>query len=148
FPVQLVVRAGQDFRGLAGTIASGRIAVGDELVEPVSGRRARLTRIATMGRDLATAGPGQAVVIELAGDLDIARGAVLATPGREPPVARELDVRMVWLSEEQFCRERGYLLRTATNLVPTSGIDIAASFDLGALTERPQTTCAANDIAL
>ena len=38
FPVQLVVRDGQDFRGLAGTVASGSVAVGDEVVDAVSGR--------------------------------------------------------------------------------------------------------------
>ena len=112
FPVQLVVRAGQDFRGLAGTITSGEIGVGDEVVEPVGGRRARVRRIVTMGRDLASASQGQAVVLELDTDIDVSRGAVLATPGREPPVTRSLDARLVWLSDEPFAPTRGYLLRT------------------------------------
>src|SRR5262249_57232095 len=77
FPVQLVIRDGQDFRGLAGTVASGSIAVGDEVVDAVSGRSARVARIATMGRDLAAARAGQAVVIGLDRDLDLSRGAVL-----------------------------------------------------------------------
>ena len=42
FPVQMVVRDGQDFRGLAGTVTSGEVAVGDEVVDAVSGRRARV----------------------------------------------------------------------------------------------------------
>ena len=61
FPVQMVVRDGQDFRGLAGTVTSGEIAVGAEVVDAVSSRRARVRRIATMGGDLerASAGPGR-----------------------------------------------------------------------------------------
>src|SRR5437763_754472 len=51
FPVQLVVRTGQDFRGLAGTVTSGMVRVGDEVTEPVSGQRARVSRVVTMGRD-------------------------------------------------------------------------------------------------
>ncbi len=120
FPVQMVVRDGQDFRGLAGTVTSGEIAVGDEVVDAVSGRRARVRRIVTMDGDLAQARQGHAIVLQLDTDIDVSRGAVLATPGQEPQVARSLEVRLVWLSDERFAPERGYLLRTATDLVPVS----------------------------
>jgi bifunctional enzyme CysN/CysC len=148
FPVQTVVRAGQDFRGLAGTVTSGEIARGGEVVDALSGRRAKVRRIVTMGRDLERAGAGLAVVIELDTDLDISRGAVLAPPGGAPEAVRSLDARMVWLSDQPFARERGYLLRTATDLVPVATLQIAAHLDLDALTERPAATCKANDIAV
>ena len=148
FPVQLVVRAGQDFRGLAGTVSSGRVAVGDEIVEPVSGGHARIRRIVTMGRELASASQGQAVVLELDADLDISRGAVLSRRGREPTVARNIDVRLIWLSDEPFAPARGYLLRSATDLVPVASIGVRAHLDLASLTERREGGCSANDIAL
>ena len=148
FPVQLVVRDGQDFRGLAGTVASGSVAVGDEVVDAVSGRLARVARIATMGRDLAAARAGQAVVIGLDRDLDLSRGAVLGLPGHAPGVAQGIDARLVWMSDEPFDRDRGYLLRTATDLVPIASIAIKAHLDLEALSERPASTCVSNDIAL
>jgi bifunctional enzyme CysN/CysC len=148
FPVQLVVRAGQDFRGLAGTISSGEIKVGDVVVEPVGGRRARVSRIVTMDRDLQSAGQGQAMVLQLDSDIDVSRGAVLASPGLEPPVTRDLDGRLVWLSDEPFNADRGYLLRTATDLVPIASIDIRAHLGLEELTEFPASTCGANDIAV
>jgi hypothetical protein len=87
FPVQLVIRDGQDFRGLAGTVASGSIAVGEEVVDAVSARRARVARIAMMGRELASASAGQAVVIGLDRDLDLSRGAVLGVARDAPGVA-------------------------------------------------------------
>ncbi|KAB2915097.1 MAG: sulfate adenylyltransferase [Hyphomicrobiaceae bacterium] len=148
FPVQLVVRAGQDFRGLAGTVSAGEIKVGDDVVEPVGGRRARVRRIVTMGRDLEAARQGQAVVLQLDADIDVSRGAVLASPGREPAVARGLDARLVWLSDERFSADRGYLLRTATDLIPIASIEIRAHLDLETLAERQAATCAANDIAV
>jgi len=146
FPVQLVVRAGQDFRGLAGTVASGDIEIGREVVDAVSGRRARVERIVTMGRDLERAGAGQAVVLQLDTDVDVSRGAVLASPERTPAVVHSLNARLVWLSDEPFSPTRGYLLRTATDLVPVSSICIEAHLDLATLTERPAATCTANDI--
>jgi bifunctional enzyme CysN/CysC len=148
FPVQLVVRAGQDFRGLAGTITSGSIAAGEEVVEPVSGRRGKIRRIVTMGRDLAVARQGEAVVLELEVDLDISRGAILVKGDSTPTVTRELDVKLVWLSEEPFAKDRGYLLRTATDLIPVAGLDIRGHLDLAKLAERPASGSTANDIAI
>jgi bifunctional enzyme CysN/CysC len=153
FPVQMVVRAGQDFRdqdfrGLAGTVASGDIGIGGEVVDALSGARARVRRIVTMGRDLESASAGQAVVLQLDTDIDVSRGAVLAAPDRMPTVVRSLDARLVWLSDQPFSPSRGYLLRTATDLVPVASIDIRAHLDLDSLAERPSSTCAANDIAL
>ena len=148
FPVQMVVRSGQDFRGLAGTIASGDIAVGSEVVDAVSGRRAKVKRIVTMGRDLEIASAGQAVVLQLDTDIDVSRGAVLAAPQHLPSVGRSLNARMVWLSDEPFNPTRGYLLRTATDLVPVASVDIRAHLDLAELTERPASTCTTNDIAV
>ena len=148
FPVQLVVRSGQDFRGLAGTLASGSIGIGDEVTEPISGRRARVNRIVTMDRDLERAHHGQAIVLELDTDLDISRGAVLACTDQSPAVTRSIDVRMVWLSDEPLATQRGYLLRTATDLVPITGVRLNALLDLATLAERPASVCAANDIAI
>ena len=75
-------------------------------------------------------------------------GAVLASPGHEPAVVRSLDARLVWLADEPFNASRGYLLRTATDLVPVSSIHIKAHLHLDSLTERPASSCAANDIAV
>jgi bifunctional enzyme CysN/CysC len=147
FPVQMVVRAGQDFRGLAGTVASGTIAVGDEVADPVSGRQARVRRIVTLGRDLPRASAGQAVVLQLDADIDVSRGSVLAPSDHAPPAARSLDARLVWLADEPFSATRGYLLRTATDLVPVATLGVSAHMDLEQLAERPAATLAANDIA-
>jgi bifunctional enzyme CysN/CysC len=147
-PVQMVVRAGQDFRGLAGTVASGEIARGAHVVDSVSGRGARVKRIVTMGRDLDSAGAGQAVVLQLDTDIDVSRGAVLAAPDAAPQAARSFEARLVWLSDEPLDRGRGYLLRTATDLVPVTALDVSRHLDLATLAERPAVGCAANDIAV
>jgi bifunctional enzyme CysN/CysC len=72
---------------------------------------------------------------------------VLAAPRNAPAPVRGLEARLVWLSDRPFNPERGYLLRTATDLVPIASLQISAHLDLDALTERPAATCAANDIA-
>jgi bifunctional enzyme CysN/CysC len=146
-PVQLVLRAGSDFRGYAGTISSGCMAVGDPVLEPVSGLSARVRRIATMDGDLSRAEAGDAVTLQLDTELDIARGAVLAAPDRPPLVARALEARIVWLSERPLDSKASYLLRAATDLVPVVSLDVARVLDLERLQLKPATSCGANDLA-
>src|SRR5579883_1224469 len=63
FPVQLVVRPHLDFRGYAGTIASGSIRRGDELMVLPSGRTSRVKSIVTYDGELEEAVAPQAVTI-------------------------------------------------------------------------------------
>jgi bifunctional enzyme CysN/CysC len=146
-PVQTVLRDGQDFRGLAGTIASGQISVGDDIIDVVSGQSARVARISTMSGDLQTAGPRHAVAIVLDRDIDVSRGAVLARTAAAPVAARSLEARLVWLSDTAFDPKATYLLRTATDLVPISGLEIKGHLDLETLARTPATGLSANDIA-
>ena len=148
FPVQTVLRDGQDFRGLAGTITSGSVAVGDTVSDALSGRSANVVRIATMSGDLPSAQSGQAVALQLDVDIDVSRGAVLAKPEMRPVAAQTLEGRFVWLSEQPFDARTGYLLRTVTDLVPISTLEIKALLDLETMSSHPATKCGVNDIAV
>lgn len=146
--VQTVLRDGQDFRGLAGSITAGTVRVGDTIVDAVSRREARIARIATMSGDLEEALSGQAVALVLDRDLDISRGAVLASPQSAPKATQAIEARLVWLSEQPLDPGNAYLLRTATDLVPVARLDVQARLDLETLARAPASTCAVNDIAV
>jgi bifunctional enzyme CysN/CysC len=146
--VQTVLRDGLDFRGLAGTVGSGRICVGDRVTDALSGKSAHVLRIATMGRDLEFAQQGQAVALQLDTDIDVARGAVLSTPDSQPTVATHVEARLVWLWETPFDPRAGYLLRTATDLAPISSIKIKSLLDLETLAAQPAEAASVNDIAI
>ena len=146
--VQTVLRDGLDFRGLAGTVGSGRICVGDRVTDALSGKSAHVLRIATMGRDLEFAQQGQAVALQLDTDIDVARGAVLSTPDSQPTAATHVEARLVWLWETPFDPRAGYLLRTATDLAPISSIKIKSLLDLETLAAQPVEAASVNDIAI
>ncbi|MGE0856587.1 MAG: GTP-binding protein, partial [Hyphomicrobiaceae bacterium] len=145
-PVQIVLRDGADFRGLAGSITAGRVRVGDEIVSVVSGRSAHVTRLATFDGDLESAETGMAIVIGLDRDLDIARGDVLAI--EPPPAADEIVARLVWLSETPFHREARYLIRTASDLVTLEHAEVTGRIDLHTLDVGPSAGANVNDIVV
>jgi bifunctional enzyme CysN/CysC len=146
-PVQTVLRDGADFRGLAGTVASGCISVGDRVTDVLSGQSAHVLRIATMDRDLEIAQQGQAVALQLDTDIDVARGAVLSTSDNLPTVAQTIEARLVWLWETPFDPANGYFLRTSTDLAPIAKITIDTLLDLETLAVEPAATANVNDIA-
>jgi sulfate adenylyltransferase subunit 1 len=146
-PVQLVLRAANDFRGYAGTVTSGAIQVGDRVVDARSGLGATLRRISTMDGDQPSATKGDAVTLVLDTELDISRGAVLSEVPRRPTNADVIEARLVWLSETSFDPEAGYLLRTATDLTPVTSMSVSALVDFETLASEPAHACGMNDIA-
>ena len=147
-PVQTVLRGERDFRGLAGTVSSGEVRVGAEVVDAGSGRTARVRRIVTFDGDLDRAAAGRAIVLQLDTDIDVARGAVLASADTRPVLAHRIDARLVWLADTPLDTDHGLLLRTNTDLVPISAIAIRGRLNLETMNESAGTICATNDIVL
>ncbi len=115
-PVQLVFRPDANFRGYAGTIASGVLRPGDEVAALPLGLISTVERIATFDGDLDVAGPGRAVTVTLVDDIDVSRGDLLVTPGSEPQRAHDLDAMVVWMSEASAESGSSYLLQTANTV--------------------------------
>jgi bifunctional enzyme CysN/CysC len=144
-PVQMVLRDGDAFRGLAGTIASGRLKVGEEVFDVLSGKSSRVSRISTMDGELESARSGQSVVVQLADHIDVSRGSNL-TCKEGMVAARSLDARIVWLSNDAYAPSRGYLLRTPTDAVAVASLDISGRLDLDTLELSAASSCEPNSI--
>jgi bifunctional enzyme CysN/CysC len=116
-PVQWVNRPNLDFRGFAGTIASGMVKPGDRIRVLPSGRESTVTRLVTMDGDLEGAIAGQSITITLADEIDISRGDVIARPDDLPGVADQFEAVVVWMSDEPMLPGRPYWLKTGTKQV-------------------------------
>ncbi|WP_269932171.1 sulfate adenylyltransferase subunit CysN [Aminobacter sp. HY435] len=124
FPVQYVNRPNLDFRGFAGTIASGSISQGDEIVVAKSGKASRVRRIVAHGGDLRTAVAGQAITLVLDDEVEVSRGNVLVTPDARPDVADQFAANVVWFDENALLPGRSYILRTETDQVSATVTDL------------------------
>jgi sulfate adenylyltransferase large subunit len=108
-PVQLVSRPDHSFRGYAGQIVSGRVALGDPLTIFPSGVTASVKRIVTFDGDLDEAFAPMSVTLVLDREVDVSRGDVLA--GGPVQVANRIEADIVWMDERPLNPSRMYLIK-------------------------------------
>ena len=146
-PVQWVNRPGPDFRGICGTVASGRVAVGDLVAPAGRNTAATVQRIIGSGEDQPSAGPGEAVTLVLDG-IDVSRGDVLANPAVPPDTADQFQAHLIWTGDMPLITGRSYLFKLGTATVPGSVTRIRHRLDVntGAKLDAPQL--ALNDLGV
>jgi len=116
-PVQWVNRPDQHFRGFAGQIAGGSVAVADEVRVLPSGRITRIGRIVTAEGNLPRAVAGQSVTLTFTDEIDCSRGDVIAAAGDPPEVADQFEATIVWMADDPLLPGRGYWLKLGTQTV-------------------------------
>jgi bifunctional enzyme CysN/CysC len=146
FPVQWVNRPNAEFRGLSGTVVSGSIAPGDLVLVAGTGRSARVRDIVTFDGALDRAGPGDAVTLRLADDIDVARGDLLADPRDPPEFVDQFAAHVIWMSEHRMVPGRSYLLKIGTRTVPATITALKHRIDINTLAHLADKSLGLNDI--
>ncbi len=134
-PVQWVNRPNQDFRGFAGTLATGTVAPGDDVVVLPSGRRTQVKRIVTADGDLPRAVAGQAITLTLAEEVDVSRGDVIAAAGDPPQVADQFAAHLLWMGEHRLLPGRPYWLKIGARTVTVQVTEIKHKVDVNTQAE-------------
>jgi bifunctional enzyme CysN/CysC len=147
FPVQYVNRPNLDFRGFSGTVASGIVRPGDEIVAVPSGQKSRVRTIASYDGELAEAFPPMAVTLTLEDEIDVSRGDALVHPGNLPRVDRSFEAMVVWMAEEPLTPGKGYLFKQTTNLVSGQVSAIRYRVDVNTLHRDGAEAIAMNEVA-
>src|SRR6478609_8343718 len=145
FPVQYVLRPNLDFRGFSGTVASGIVRKGDEVVVLPSGKRSRVKRIVTFDGDLAEAHAEMAVTVTLADEIDVSRGDTLVREEALPRVGRSIEAMMVWMNERPMAPRSAYLIKQGTKMTSAEVHAIHERVDVNTLEQRPAKQLGLND---
>lgn len=148
FPVQLVNRPNSSFRGYCGTVAAGRVAVGDRVVIASSGKQTSVTSIVAFEATPTVASAGDAVTLVLADEVDIARGDMICGTAERPEFSDQFAADLVWMDEHDLIPGRSYLLRIGTKTVPARVTTLKYKLDVNALEERPAKTLGINEIGV
>ena len=145
-PIQYVIRPqGTDYRGYAGRIAAGHLAVGD-IVHLGQGRTSTVTHIDTADGEATTATTGDSIVVRLADDIDLSRGDLIAGADR-PEGSRDLTATLVGLADTPLRPGAKVKLRYGTSLVRARLTSIESLLDIDTNHEHPGEAIELNDIA-
>ncbi len=146
FPVQWVSRPDANFRGYAGTVASGSIKAGAEIAIAATGQKAHVTRIVTMAGDLPNAGPATAVTLTLDREVDASRGDVIVAADARPDVSDQIAAHVIWMAAEELLPGRSYLLKSGTRTVGAAVSELKHRVDVESFSPFAAKTLALNDI--
>ena len=116
-PVQYVNRPDANFRGYAGTVASGALRKGMTIVIPRTGVRSRIARVVTMDGELDGASASDAVTVVLADAIDVSRGDIISSVEKPAQRADAFAAHLVWMSEAPLLPGRTYLLKAGAQTI-------------------------------
>jgi bifunctional enzyme CysN/CysC len=147
-PVQYVNRPDHTFRGYAGTVAAGSVAVGDPIMAVPSRRMSKVREIVTFDGKPAGAGAGEAVTLVLEDELDITRGDVLVHPDRSPSVSRVFDAHIIWMSDTPLLPGRQYEFKLSHRYLRGTVESIQHRIDVNDLSEHEAKELKLNEVGL
>jgi sulfate adenylyltransferase large subunit len=146
FPVQSVLRQSDGFRGYSGTVSSGVVRKGDEILVLPSETRTTVERIVTFDGDLEAAFPPMAVTVTLSDEVDVSRGDYLVHPNNIPRKSRDLEAMLVWLSPEPMKLYSQYLIKHGNSTVQGEVADIRYRTNVNSLRREEATDLTLNEI--
>jgi bifunctional enzyme CysN/CysC len=146
-PVQYVNRPNANFRGYAGTIASGALRQGMEIVIPRTGVRSRIARIVTMDGELESASAADAVTVVLADAIDVSRGDIISSPDKPPQRADAFAAHLVWMSETPLLPGRTYLLKAGAQTIGAMVTELKYRVDIESFDHLAAKELQLNEIA-
>ncbi len=136
FPVQLVLRPNLDFRGFAGSVASGVIRKGDRVLALPAKTETKVASIQTFDGEVDYAFPNMAVVVTLADEVDLSRGDMLVPVNNVPKVADEFEAMLVWMQEKPLRTGEQFLVKHACSMVPGTVDAIRYEVDVNTMRKK------------
>jgi bifunctional enzyme CysN/CysC len=147
-PVQWVNRPNLDFRGFSGTISSGRVKPGDEIVVTASGQTSKVKDIVTFDGNLDEAIAGQAITLTLEDEIDISRGDVLAHADAKPDFADQFEARIIWMHEDHLLPGRPYLIKMGAQVANAQISDLKYKVNVNTLEHVAGKTLELNEVGI
>ncbi|NIF44416.1 sulfate adenylyltransferase subunit CysN [Burkholderia sp. Tr-862] len=147
-PVQWVNRPHLNFRGYAGSIASGEVRIGERVRVLPSGKESRVASVITPAGEAEVARAGEAVTLTLADEIDISRGDMIARADAPPEVADQFEATLVWMHDEPLLPGRPYFVKLGTQTVGATCATPKYKIDVNTREHLAARTLALNEIGV
>ncbi|MCW5699569.1 MAG: sulfate adenylyltransferase subunit CysN [Rhodospirillales bacterium] len=147
-PVQWVNRPNLDFRGFCGTIESGSVSVGDDVIVTASGFTSKVARIVTYDGDLESASAGEAVTLTLENEIDVSRGDLLAAIDARPTHADQFEGKLIWMHTDPLLPGRKYILKIGAQSASAQVTDLKNKVNVNTLEKQAGKTLELNEVGV
>ena len=145
-PVQWVNRPNLDFRGFCGTIASGIIRKGDEVMVMPSKKRTHVKEIVTFDGNMDEAFAPLAVTLTFEDEVDASRGDMIVKPGNVPAMSDTVEAMLVWMAEEPMVPGKTYIVKHSAQTITGSIESLRYRIDVNTLHSSPSPQLNLNEI--
>jgi bifunctional enzyme CysN/CysC len=145
-PVQYVCRPDANFRGYMGTVASGIIRPGQEIMVLPSGERSRVKSLLGPDGEIPEAFPPMSCCVVLEDERDVSRGCMLVHPHNVPNVDTGLEAMLVWMGQEPLRPGHPYILKHTTRSVLAEVSLVRYRIDIQDLHRQNASALAMNEI--
>lgn len=119
FPVQTVIRPKtdeyHDFRGYAGKIYGGNLAVGDSVTILPSTTESKIKSIHFFEKEYLQAKRGSSVTLTLEDNVNVSRGDMLVKTKEIPTVSKELTATICWMDKSPLQALNKYYIKHGVN---------------------------------
>ncbi|MEM8910902.1 MAG: sulfate adenylyltransferase subunit CysN [Planctomycetota bacterium] len=145
-PVQLVNRPDLNFRGFCGTIASGIIRPGEEIMVLPSRQTSKVKDIVTFDGVLEEAYAPLSITLTMEDEIDASRGDMIVRTGNLPRTDSAIEAMLVWMGEDAMVPGKTYLVKHTSQTVPGSVQSLKYRVDVNTLHRSPAPTLGLNEI--
>jgi len=145
-PVQYVNRPNLDFRGFCGTIESGTLSVGDDILILPSRKTTNVKSIFVGTKEVKSAGAYEAITFTTQGEIDISRGDIVCLKESIPAISACIKANIVWMSERALNKGDSFLLKISSNIITATVSSIEYKVDINTLQKEESKTLALNEI--
>ena len=144
--VQLLLRSGDGVRRYAGTLASGRVALGDRLMLMPAGLQVTVQELTVAGQRSDCAVAGESIALRFDREVDCARGDLLCSIDAPAQAASRLDAALVWFGDQPLRAGARLLLRIGSRETPATVAELLDRTDLDQLTTSSTEQLQTNDL--
>ena len=145
-PVQYVNRPDLNFRGFCGTIASGTIRAGEEVMVLPSKQKSKIKKIVTYDGDMDEAFAPLSITLTLEDEIDASRGDMIVRAGNLPKTRDRFEAMLVWMNEDAMKPGQTYLFKQTTQTIPGTIDSLKYQVDVNTLHRNPAPTLNLNEI--
>jgi len=146
-PVQWVLRHGGG-RSYAGIVGGGPLRPGDDVVVLPGGQRTTVTAITTYDGSLDEAPVGMSVSVDLAHDIDVSRGDLIASADEPPLVTSDIEATVCWFGNRPLRKGDRLRVKHTTRVAPARVTEVLSRFDVNDLTLVDADELADNEIGV